>query len=87
MTRLEKIKNLIEEKFELVSCGLFFCRTTLGEPDIMENVYNEDGVIVDFCYTWSYVEVIGLTKEEQKELTEFYNDLHHKMYDIPFDFD
>jgi hypothetical protein len=34
----------------------------------METIYNEDGITVDYCYYYGYIEIFGLTDEEYKEL-------------------
>lgn len=36
----------------------------------MQNVYNQDGIKVDYCYYWDYLEIFGLTEEEFDDLTQ-----------------
>lgn len=69
MNKLDKVKEIIKENY--VSGGLFFNRNILGDP--MVTLYIEDDIVVDICYTYEYFEVFGLTKEEQKELTDYYD--------------
>ena len=68
--RLCDVKGVILENIEDADCGIFFCRNCAG--DSMENIYSHDGVEVDICYYYSYFEVFGLTKDEEKELERFY---------------
>jgi len=71
---LNDIKEVIynEERYGFVAHGgLFFSRNIAG--DIMENVASfGNGVEVDVCRNYDYFEVFGLTKEEQKSLSEWY---------------
>ena len=36
--------------------------------DSMETIYDEDGIVVDYCYYWEYIEVFGLTDKEFERL-------------------
>ena len=69
--RTGKLKNVIRDCF--LPCGLFFSRNFGGDP--METVYQEDGVTVDACFYYEYLEVFGLNAEEEREITRFYNGL------------
>lgn len=70
---LEEIKQFIKDNINDADCGLFFTRNWCG--DEMENVYYKDGVQIDICYGNFYYEVFGLSKEDQKELKNYYNSL------------
>lgn len=37
---------------------IFNSRNTVGDP--MQTIYNKDGVQIDFCYKYGYLEVFGL---------------------------
>lgn len=69
--RTEKLKNVI--RYWFLPCGIFFSRNIVGDP--METVYQDDGVTVDACFDYEYLEVFGLNAEEEREITRFYNDL------------
>lgn len=57
------IKEVIEavKKFDL-GCGIYNSRNIVG--DKMETVYSKDGVTIDACYYWEYIEVFGLTYDD-----------------------
>lgn len=63
--RLNKLKKFLKEKFKK-RIQAFDTRNTEG--DSMETIYNEDGITVDYCYYYEYIEIFGLTDEEYKEL-------------------
>lgn len=63
--RLNKLKKFLKEKFKK-RIQAFDTRNTEG--DSMETIYNEDGITVDYCYYYEYIEIFGLTNEEYKEL-------------------
>lgn len=41
---------------------MFDCANWCGDPT--ETIYEEDGVTIDACYYYGYVEIFGLTDEE-----------------------
>lgn len=41
----------------------------------MENLYNKGGLIIDISRFWAYFEVFGLSDDEFKELSEYYESL------------
>lgn len=63
--RLNKLKKFLKEKFKK-RIQAFDTRNT--EEDSMETIYNEDGITVDYCYYYEYIEIFGLTDKEYKEL-------------------
>lgn len=72
MTRLKIAKSIIKEyvnKFD-VDCGIFDNWNTAGDP--MIRVYDNDGLVIQFCYHWQYFEVFGLSKSEFADLKEYY---------------
>ena len=36
----------------------------------MDNIYDEDGIQVDICYSYEYLEIFGLTHDEWIELAK-----------------
>ena len=74
MNKVEKLVQFFQEHPEYVPhCGIYDSRNTAG--DEMENVYCEDGVSVDFCYFWDYIEIFGLTEEEFRETKSRISDM------------
>ena len=71
--RIDKIKNVIKNKYSDAACGLFFTSNWVGDPT--STIWKEDGVTIDICYEYEYFEVFGLTEEEENELLAFYNSL------------
>ena len=67
----ERVQRLVDffkkNKHYVPGCGIFSCRGTFR--DSMHTIYDEpsDGVIVDMCYDYDYIEIIGLTDEEFQE--------------------
>lgn len=56
---------------EVMLCGEFNTRNITG--DTMTTIYTEDGITVDACYEWDYIEVFGLTEEEFVDFKQKYN--------------
>lgn len=46
----------------------FDCRNIAG--DSMSTIYEEDGITVDFCYNYDYLEIFGLSDEEYQSLSD-----------------
>lgn len=65
--RLIKLKKFLKEKFK-EKIQAFDTRNTVG--DSMETIYNEDGITVDYCHYYGYIEIFGLTDEEYQELVK-----------------
>lgn len=78
----QRTENLIEffkENPQYVpSCGIFDTRNIVG--DRMQCIYSEpaDGVVVDICYDYDYIEIFGLTEDEfieaKHNIEELYKD-------------
>jgi hypothetical protein len=52
MNKIEKLRNfLIDEGY--AGTQTFDCRNIVGDP--MSNIYDEDGITVDFCYHYDYL--------------------------------
>lgn len=61
-----KVVEFLKEEFPNGE-QTFFSRNTAG--DTMFNIYEEDGIRIDYCPHWDYIEIFGLTRDEQEELT------------------
>lgn len=70
MNKLEKAKEIIKNNYNSANCGIYNTRNIVG--DLMYTIYDEDGLTIDICYSYSYFEVFGLTDKEFKELEEYY---------------
>lgn len=73
MSNLEKAKEIVKENYRDARCGMFNTRNVVG--DVMTNIYDENGLIVDICYDYMYFEVFGLSDNEFVELFKYYNSL------------
>ena len=73
MSNLEKAKEIVKENYRDAQCGMFNTRNVVG--DVMTNIYDENGLIVDICYDYMYFEVFGLSDNEFVELLKHYNSL------------
>jgi hypothetical protein len=73
MSNLEKAKEIVKENYRYARCGMFNTRNVVG--DVMTNIYDENGLIVDICYDYMYFEVFGLSDNEFVELLKYYNSL------------
>lgn len=76
--KVKKVKEVIRDNFVdeypiCINCGIFNTRNFVGDP--MYTIYKEDDVSVDVCSAYSYFEVFGLTKEEFKDVEDYYNRL------------
>lgn len=76
MNNLEKAKEIIKEHYSDADCGIFDSRNIVG--DVMETIYNGNGLTIDICYEYSYFEVFGLSDTEFEELEQYYYSLKRK---------
>jgi tRNA(His) 5'-end guanylyltransferase len=74
--RLKKVLGFIKENYDS-GIQVYFTRNIVG--DYMDVVYQEDGITIEYCPVYWYLEVFGLTNKEQAEfegllkgLSEFY---------------
>lgn len=74
ISRMNKVKNVIRNRYSDATCGLFFTSNWIGDP--MSTLWEGDGVTIDICYKYEYFEVFGLTEEEKELLAAFYNSLN-----------
>lgn len=71
MNKIDKLKRFLQENYPNEQA--FNTRNIAG--DNMERVYDEDEIIVDYCYYYSYIEIFGLTDEEFEDLIDKYGNL------------
>lgn len=64
-TRIDKIIEFINKNYDK-DIQIFYTRNIFGDP--MMCVYNEDNVVIDECCDYYYLEIFGLTDEEEKIL-------------------
>lgn len=81
MDRLSKVKKFIQETYYDEWTGkytiqLFDSRNLVG--DVMETVYEEDGITIDYCPRYWYLEIFGLSDKEYLELIDL-NKEHHRV--------
>jgi len=74
--RLKKVLDFIKANYDS-GIQVYFTRNIVG--DDMAVAYQEDGITIEYCPVYWYLEVFGLTDEEQAEfegllegLSEFY---------------
>lgn len=67
MDKMTKLRMfLIENNYN--GKQTFDTRNIVG--DNMYTVYNNDGITVDYCYCYDYLEIFGLTEEEYTSLKD-----------------
>lgn len=71
MSKLDIAKEVISEYLPEGLCGIFDCLSR--EPDEKVPIYVSEGLVILFCWYWSYFEVFGLSDEEFKELENWYD--------------
>lgn len=76
MNKIDKLKIFLQENYPNEQA--FNTKNIVG--DSMVTVYNEDEIIVDYCYYYSYIEIFGLTDEEFEDLIDKYG--HLKTFNI-----
>lgn len=65
--RLKKLIDFLNKAFPHKE-QTFFTRNLVG--DSMTEIYDHDGITVDLCCFWGYIEVFGLTEKEKEALKE-----------------
>ncbi len=68
MSKIDKLKKFLQKNCPNMQA--FNTKNIVG--DSMERVYDEDEIIVDYCYYYSYIEIFGLTDEEFEDLIDEY---------------
>lgn len=68
MDRAKKIIEFLKEYFDGERIQMFDTRNTVG--DWMTTIYMNHGVTIDYCPSWLYIEIFGLTDEEFNSVME-----------------
>ena len=68
MDRAKKIIEFLKEYFDGERIQMFDTRNTVG--DWMTTIYMNHGVTIDYCFSWDYIEIFGLTDEEFNTVME-----------------
>lgn len=71
MGKIDKLKKFLQEYFPNYQA---FNNKGFG-ADSLVTVYDEDGIKVDWCQYYSYIEVFGLTDEQFLNLIDENGDL------------
>lgn len=67
MNRIEKLRKfLIEHDFK--NTQTFDSRNLAG--DGMVTIYEDDGITVDYCLFYEYLEIFGLSRKEYHSLSD-----------------
>ena len=64
MKRIKKLKKFLKKHYP--NMQIFFTKNIFG--DEMQTVYEDDGIRVDYCDDWEYIEIFGLTEKEKEDL-------------------
>ena len=67
MNKIDKLKKFLNEEFKEKILA-YNSRNLVG--DRIYTIYDEDGITVDMCYEWNYIEIFGLTQQQFKDLLE-----------------
>lgn len=82
--RLKKLIDFLNKAFPEKE-QTFFTRNFVG--DEMTTIYDHDGITVDLCCYWGYIEVFGLTDEEISALEKKgFHAYTSCMCDVNYDF-
>lgn len=68
MTKKEKVEEFLKEYFneDELPIQAFDTRNLVG--DSMRTIYNENGITIDYCYDWDYIEIFGLSEKDFADL-------------------
>lgn len=71
MYNLTEIEEFIKDFLKKEGCEsgyiqIFNTRNTVG--DSMRTIYKKDGITIDFCPGWWYLEIFGLNDRDYKTL-------------------
>lgn len=69
---MDKLIEFLKEEFPN-GIQMFDDRNWVGDP--MCTIYDTDGIVVDYCYEYEYIEVFGLTDEQFERLDAEINGL------------
>lgn len=74
--KVEELIRFLETRFRVGKIQMFDTRNIVG--DLMQNIYYKDGIVVDYCSGWHYIEIFGLTYEEFEYVNEKINSRSEK---------
>ena len=77
MYNFKDVEKILKEN-DLWGKQVFFSRNIAG--DQMDLVYSHDGIVIDYCPYYDYIEVFGLTEEDQNILEEAHINKCRDMY-------
>lgn len=66
MNKLSKLKIFLQNNFPNIQA--FNTRNLLDDPVV--TVYDEDGITVDYCQKYDYIEIFGLTQSQFESLLD-----------------
>lgn len=70
MDKIKKLRQfLIGRGFK--GTQTFNSRNMVGDP--MGTIYEKDGITVDYCHHYEYLEIFGLSNEEYQSLSDILN--------------
>ena len=65
LSRVSKLVYFLKTQFpDGIQC--FHTMNLVG--DTMSEIYDEDGITVDYCYYYDYIEIFGLERDEYNEV-------------------
>lgn len=67
MDKIEKLREFIIQS-GLKGFQTFNSRNIIG--DSMATIYKQDGITVDYCHYYEYLEIFGLSKTEYRSLSD-----------------
>lgn len=65
--RIDEVKVFLKE-LHPEGIQMFNSRNIMGDP--MYTIYDKDGIMIDECSCYNYIEIFGVTEEEYNELVE-----------------
>ena len=68
MKRIDEVIDFIKKNYSDLTDELFSNRNLAG--DEMVTVYEKDGITIDYCNFWQYLEIFGLTEEEYNTVVD-----------------
>lgn len=66
--REQTVRRFIKENPKYRGMQTFDCRNLVNDP--MKTILAENGVFIDYCPNWLYLEIFGLTKAEYQNLAD-----------------
>lgn len=62
---METVIEFLKERFP---DGIQMLSTRGWMGDTLGTIYNENGITIDYCGDWNYIEIFGLTEDEFKTI-------------------